>query len=241
MFLQQRRGASSDARKARRRLVDVDLRRGRVRCAEHGDVAPAAARRAAARARSGSCAVPRAARSSTPIPTSEAKPLNPTSVYAVTKRDHEEMCLVVGRAYGIPTVALRFFNIYGSRQALSNPYTGVAAIFASRLLNGQRAAGLRGRTAGARLRPRLGHRHGDPAGARLRAGRRQARQPRHGPPVDRARRRRRASRRARRRARARSSPDSFRAGDIRHCYGDPSTARELLGFEAQVSLEDGMA
>ena len=45
------------------------------------------------------------------------------------------MSLVVGGAYGIPTVALRFFNVYGPGQALSNPYTGVAAIFASRLLN----------------------------------------------------------------------------------------------------------
>ena len=47
------------------------------------------------------------------------------------------MCATVGRAYGIPTVGLRFFNIYGTRQALSNPYTGVLAIFASRLLNNQ--------------------------------------------------------------------------------------------------------
>ncbi len=72
----------------------------------------------------------------TPIGTTEQKPLQPTSVYAVSKRDQEELCLSVGRAYGIPTVALRFFNIYGSRQALSNPYTGVAAIFSCRVLNG---------------------------------------------------------------------------------------------------------
>ena len=70
-----------------------------------------------------------------PVPTSETKPLLPTSIYAINKRDHEEMSLVTGAAYGIPTVALRFFNVYGPGQALSNPYTGVAAIFASRLLN----------------------------------------------------------------------------------------------------------
>ncbi len=70
-------------------------------------------------------------------PTSEAKPLHPASIYAINKRDHEEMFLVVGRALDIPTVALRLFNTYGSRQALSNPYTGVAAIFISRLLNDQ--------------------------------------------------------------------------------------------------------
>ncbi len=74
----------------------------------------------------------------TPRPTNEAKPLQPTSVYAVTKRDQEELCLAVGRAYDIPAVALRFFNAYGTRQALSNPYTGVAAIFAARLLNQHR-------------------------------------------------------------------------------------------------------
>lgn len=71
----------------------------------------------------------------TPIATRETKPLQPASIYAVNKRDHEEMFLSVGRAIGIPTVALRLFNAYGPRQALSNPYTGVAAIFASRLLN----------------------------------------------------------------------------------------------------------
>lgn len=70
-----------------------------------------------------------------PIPTDEEKPLQPTSVYAVSKRDQEELCLSVGKAYDIPTVALRYFNIYGTRQALSNPYTGVCAIFSSRIKN----------------------------------------------------------------------------------------------------------
>ncbi len=70
-----------------------------------------------------------------PIPTDETKPLNPTSIYAVTKKDQEEMCMAVGRSYGIPTVALRYFNVFGPRQALSNPYTGVCAIFSSRIKN----------------------------------------------------------------------------------------------------------
>jgi len=56
-------------------------------------------------------------------------------VYAISKQDQEQLCLVMGQAYGIPTIALRYFNVYGSRQALSNPYTGVCAIFCSRLLN----------------------------------------------------------------------------------------------------------
>jgi len=72
-----------------------------------------------------------------PVPTGEEKLLQPASIYAVNKRDHEEMFLSVGRALQIPTTALRLFNAYGSRQALSNPYTGVAAIFISRLLNDQ--------------------------------------------------------------------------------------------------------
>ena len=70
-----------------------------------------------------------------PLPTDEEKPLQPTSPYATGKRDQEEMCLAIGRAYAIPTVALRYFNVYGTRQSLSNPYTGIAAIFTSRLLN----------------------------------------------------------------------------------------------------------
>ncbi|HMJ07840.1 MAG TPA: NAD-dependent epimerase/dehydratase family protein [Pyrinomonadaceae bacterium] len=71
------------------------------------------------------------------IGTTEEKPLFPTSVYAVSKQDQEQYCLAVGRAYKIPTVAFRYFNVYGTRQALSNPYTGVCAIFSSRLMNDQ--------------------------------------------------------------------------------------------------------
>ena len=71
------------------------------------------------------------------LPTPESKSLHPTSVYAINKRDQEELCRVVGRAHEIPSVAMRFFNVYGPGQALGNPYTGVAAIFASRLLVGK--------------------------------------------------------------------------------------------------------
>lgn len=69
-----------------------------------------------------------------PLATDESKPLFPTSVYATNKRDQEEMFCEVGLAYGIPTVVLRYFNVYGPRQALSNPYTGVIAIFSNCLL-----------------------------------------------------------------------------------------------------------
>ena len=71
----------------------------------------------------------------TPVATPESKLPTLASIYALSKFDQERMCLLLGRAYQIPTVALRFFNVYGTRQALSNPYTGVMAIFASRLLN----------------------------------------------------------------------------------------------------------
>ncbi|MEM4282390.1 MAG: GDP-mannose 4,6-dehydratase [Candidatus Woesearchaeota archaeon] len=69
------------------------------------------------------------------IPTTERKPLECNSIYAITKRDQEEMVLNIGKAYGIPTVALRYFNVFGPRQSLSNPYTGVMAIFLSRIKN----------------------------------------------------------------------------------------------------------
>jgi dTDP-L-rhamnose 4-epimerase len=71
-----------------------------------------------------------------PVPTPETKHVAPASIYALSKLDQEQMCLMFGAAYQMPTVALRFFNVYGPHQSLSNPYTGVLAIFASRCLNG---------------------------------------------------------------------------------------------------------
>ena len=73
-----------------------------------------------------------------PVPTPETKAATCSSVYALSKFDQEKLCLMLGQAYGIPSIALRFFNVYGPRKALSNPYTGVLAIFASRLLNDSR-------------------------------------------------------------------------------------------------------
>jgi dTDP-L-rhamnose 4-epimerase len=110
---------------------------GEYECHEHGLVAPSPRPEEQLVSRDWECRCPHCGEPLEPRPTREEKPLIPTSVYAITKRDHEELSLVVGRAYGIPTVALRFFNVYGPGQALSNPYTGVAAIFASRLLNGR--------------------------------------------------------------------------------------------------------
>jgi dTDP-L-rhamnose 4-epimerase len=111
---------------------------GQYRCERCGPIAPslrglAQLKRGEWEMRCASCGEAAAS-----APTGERKPLEPTSVYAVSKRDQEELCLTVGRAYQIPTVALRYFNAYGPRQALSNPYTGVCAIFSARLKNGHR-------------------------------------------------------------------------------------------------------
>ncbi len=111
-------------RQAPRRLQHERLRRGIT------------ARRALARA-ARARRVGAARRRSTPLPTPETKQPELASVYALSKFQQERLCLLFGSAYGVPTVALRLFNTYGPRQALSNPYTGVLAIFAARLLNGR--------------------------------------------------------------------------------------------------------
>ena len=142
----RRRGAARGARRAPRRRSSGSSSPRRCRSTARAPTAtpagsarvPAAAPRRAVRgARAGSSS-DEAGGALTPAPTpGDASRSQPTSVYAVTKRDHEELFLTVGAAYGIPTVALRYFNVYGPRQALSNPYTGVVAIFSARLLNGR--------------------------------------------------------------------------------------------------------
>ena len=72
-----------------------------------------------------------------PVATPETKAPALASVYAIGKYVQEKLTLTLSKAYGMEGVALRLWNIYGPGQALSNPYTGVLAIFASRLLNGQ--------------------------------------------------------------------------------------------------------
>lgn len=72
-----------------------------------------------------------------PVGIPEAAELDPTSIYAESKATTERCALIWGEQHGVPTAAVRLFNVYGQRQALSNPYTGVAAIFASALLRGE--------------------------------------------------------------------------------------------------------
>ena len=174
-----------------------------------------------------------------PLPTDEDKPLHPTSIYAITKRDHEEMFLAVGRAYGIPTVALRYFNTYGPRQALSNPYTGVAAIFSARLLNGKPPLVFED----GRQRRDFIH-VSDIAQANYLALRRpeadyEVLNIGTGVPhsvldvADLLAAKMGLDLRP-------SIEGKYRAGDVRHCYADISKARQRLGFEPRVAFEDGI-
>ena len=176
-----------------------------------------------------------------PLPTPETKTPTLASVYALSKYDQERLCLMIGRAYGIPTVALRFFNVYGPRQALSNPYTGVLAIFAARLLNGRAPSVFED---GAQQRDfvsvydvanacRLALEVPEAAGEVLNVGSGNAYTVREI-----------AERLARVLERPELEPEitgKYRVGDIRHCYADVAKARAVLGYEPRVALEDGMA
>ena len=108
---------------------------GLYACSACGDVSPQLRGEDQLKRQAWEMRCPACGREAAPKPTPESKRPWPTSIYASTKYDQEEMCLMVGRAYKIPTVALRYFNVYGTRQSLSNPYTGVCAIFSSRIKN----------------------------------------------------------------------------------------------------------
>ena len=174
-----------------------------------------------------------------PIPTPESKDLCPTSVYAVTKRDQEELFLVTGAAYKIPAVALRFFNTYGPRQALSNPYTGLLAIVCSQLMNGHRPLvfedGCQTRDfvhvsdiARANL---LALKSDHAAGHAYNVG--------TGQPITVLG----VIALLAERMGVRVSPEvanRYRAGDIRHCYADLKRICADLGFKPRVALQQGI-
>jgi dTDP-L-rhamnose 4-epimerase len=84
-----------------------------------------------------SCRCPNCHEPVTPVPSKSSCILDPSSVYALSKKYQEEITLLLSRLYKIPAVVLRYFNVYGPRQSLSNPYTGVSAIFISRIMNGK--------------------------------------------------------------------------------------------------------
>jgi len=69
-----------------------------------------------------------------PIPTIENRPLDPLSVYAETKKHQEDYCRYAANTFGLPVTILRYFNVFGSRQSLKNPYTGVVSIFYNRIM-----------------------------------------------------------------------------------------------------------
>jgi dTDP-L-rhamnose 4-epimerase len=175
-----------------------------------------------------------------PLPTPETKQPSLASIYALSKYDQERMCLTAGRAYGISTVALRFFNVYGPHQALSNPYTGVLAIFASRLLNDHPPVifedGLQKRdfvnVKDVAQACRLALEVPDAAGRVLNVGsgnaysvREIAEQLAH--------------------TLGKESVEAeitgkYRVGDIRHCFADITQAKTLLGYEPAVGLQEGL-
>ncbi len=174
-----------------------------------------------------------------PMPTNEQKLSELNSVYALSKRDQEELCLIYGRTYGLPVTALRFFNIYGTRQALSNPYTGVAAIFAARLINHQAPMIFED---GEQMRDfvsvhdivqanLLAMESGPSDGEVINIG--------SGQPIT---IRQVADTLAAALGRQDLEPvitQRYRAGDIRHCFADLSKARKLLGYEPRVTHKEG--
>jgi len=175
-----------------------------------------------------------------PVATPETKTPTLASVYALSKYDQERMCMMIGRAYKIPTVALRFFNVFGTRQALSNPYTGVLAIFSSRLMNDQPPMifedGLQQRdfvhvkdvAQACHLAlevPEAAHQvfnvgSGNHytvqqiAEAIARVLNKEYIEP--------------------------EITENYRVGDIRHCFADISLARKVLGYAPRVSLDEGL-
>ncbi|MBA2377990.1 MAG: NAD-dependent epimerase/dehydratase family protein [Blastocatellia bacterium] len=174
-----------------------------------------------------------------PAGTREDRALFPTTIYAATKLAQDQYSLAVGRAYKIPTVALRYFNVYGTRQALSNPYTGVCAIFSARLMNGQAPVVFED---GGQMRDfthvsdivqanllALDSDRADYESLNVGTGRATsvaeiARLIAAGLGKD-------------------IEPEitgQYREGDIRHCIADVSKISRLLGFEPKVELEDGL-
>jgi dTDP-L-rhamnose 4-epimerase len=175
-----------------------------------------------------------------PLPTPEWTHPSLSSIYALGKYDQERMCLMFGEAYEIPTVALRLFNVYGRDQALSNPYTGVLAIFASRLLNGRAPLvfedGEQRRdfvSVGDVTRAcALALERSDADGLAVNIGSGQSVSIRDV-----------AERLARLLGKDGIEPEisgKYRVGDIRHCFADIQLAQSTLGFRPRIEFEEGI-
>ena len=174
-----------------------------------------------------------------PISTDENTRRQCNSIYALTKKQQEDMVLNIGKTYSIPSVSLRYFNVYGPRQSLSNPYTGVAAIFISRLKNSHQPTvyenGLQTRdfvsvydVVNANLLAmdidkadyqafNIGS--GIPRTIKSIAESLASVMGKDLPPV---------------------ITHTYRKGDVRHCFADIRKAQKLLGFEPKVTFEDGL-
>lgn len=213
---------------------------GKYLCSDCGEVAAPPRPLDQLKSKKWETACPACGEALAPVPTREDKPLQCSSIYALSKKDQEEMTLLFGRTYQIPVVALRYFNIYGTRQSLSNPYTGVAAIFASRLMNRkppvvfEDAQQMRDFVsvhdiAQANL---LAMEKREADGMALNIG--------SGEPVT-----IREVASELERALGVNIPleitGKYRAGDIRHCFADISAATQILGYQPKVRLQEGIA
>ncbi len=175
-----------------------------------------------------------------PVPTPESKPPSIASVYALTKYDQEKMCLVAGRAYNIPTVAMRFFNVYGPRQASSNPYTGVLAIFSARFLNGNAPLiyedGLQQRD--------FVNVHDVASACALALESNSAAYQSFNVGSGRSYSILEIAERMGKVFGKKIAPEingKYRVGDIRHCFADISHAKKTLGYKPAISLEHGLS
>lgn len=172
------------------------------------------------------------------VPTPESKPLISTSIYALSKKDQEEYCLLTGKLNKLPTVATRFFNAYGPRQSLSNPYTGAAAIFSSRIKNNNAPIVYED---GLQSRDFISVRDIARAQVFLMENEKanyEAYNVCSGTPLSIAGV---ASMLAKLLGKPEIEPDiqgTFRAGDIRHCFGD-NTKLTALGWKPETSVEEG--
>lgn len=183
---------------------------------------------------------PKCGKAIKPLPTPEEAYQDINSIYALTKQNQELMCLNIGRTYNIPTVALRYFNIYGPRQALSNPYTGVAAIFLSRVKNDHPPVVYED---GRQTRDFVNVH--DVANATIMAMEKdeanyQVFNVGSGVPQTIVGI---AETLAKLLGKEYIKPDvtqRFRKGDVRHCYADISKIRKVLGFKPAVSFNQGM-
>ncbi len=212
---------------------------GKYECETCGEMAPPPRENDQLRKKQWEMRCPECDRALKPVPTDESKPLQCTSIYALSKKDQEEMCLLFGRTYGVPTVAMRYFNIYGTRQALSNPYTGVAAIFASRLLNGNKPLIFED---GEQMRDFVSVKdivHANLLAMECQKADGMALNIGSGRPIS-------ICEVANVLAQALEVDwgvevtSKYRAGDIRHCFADISKAARVLGYTPKVDFTDGI-